>query len=86
MELELQHVDESGNGYAVVYMEDGSSWGLRFRGLPIEDDAAFAAALMEAVSAQVAQTTPPPAKVMDPKILERIGVKKPKDAKNPKEG
>ena len=81
MEIEVKNVDVSGSGYAVVYADDGSSFGLQFRGLPVEDDALFEAALTEQVNAVITRMTPPPTKVMDPKILERVGVKK---AKGPK--
>lgn len=61
-EVELVRMNDAGDGYAVLHLDDGTSIGQNFRGAPVTDPdrlAEFLTALGDEVLAR--QVPPPPA-------------------------
>jgi hypothetical protein len=75
MMIEVIEVNAFGHGYYVVHQDDGTSFGQHFHDLPVEDAAAFDAALADHVDHAVLRNTAVSAKTIDAQVLSRIGVK-----------
>jgi hypothetical protein len=81
MHIEVKEVNEFGHGYCVVHQDDGTSFGQHFSHLPVEDAAAFDAALDGLVIDAIARNTPIPPKILAAGVVARIGVKMERPAK-----
>ena len=81
MTIEVIEVNAFGHGYCVVHQDDGTSFGQHFRNLPVDDAAAFDAALDQQVTEAVVRNTPVAPKVLAAAVVSRIGVKQDRPVK-----
>lgn len=78
MKIEVNDVNEQGDGYCVVYPDEGEgeSFGMQFRGMPVDDEPAFTAALTEMAEATIVRNMPAPTKQIAPAVTAMIGEKR----------
>lgn len=76
MDVEVISVDDTGSGYCVLHLDDGSSVGQQFSRLPIDDVNGFTAALDALADAVVARIAPSPKIPLNPAIAELRGARR----------
>jgi len=74
MTYEIKKVDERGCGYAVVTLENGDTFGQWFRVSDTTDEAKFFVEVEEQLATAKERIAPRVPAVIDPKILEQVGV------------
>ena len=72
MTYEIVKVNEQGHGYAVVTLPNGETFGQRFQGLDITDEARFFAEIEEQLQVAEERIKPQVPKVIDPRILAQV--------------
>ena len=72
MTYEIMSVDEEGNGYVVVTLANGDTFGQRFQASEITDEAKFFAEVEEQLHEAEARLKPQVPKMVDPKILAQV--------------
>ena len=83
MKFEVKEVNDKGEGYCVVYPDDGPSFGFHFHGLTVSDEAAFTQAVTALAEHALAAQLPATTQTVAPEIAASLGFKRDPPQKAP---